>query len=86
MIEYQALIEKDGRGYLVTFPDLPGCITDGRTREEARRNAREALSLYLEEARDPGWEVPAAKRRKASRYDWIQPFPDVAIPLMIRQA
>lgn len=86
MIQYQALIERDGRGYLVSFPDLPGCVTEGRTKDEAHKNAREALSLFLEEARDPRWEVPVPRRRRAAKYEWIRPFADVAIPLMIRQA
>ena len=86
MIRYQALIEKDGSSYSVSFPDLKGCFSSGDTRSDAAENAREALSLYLEEARDPKWEVPKPKSRKSKRYVWVQPFVDVAIPLMIRQA
>ena len=48
MIRYQALIEKDGAAYSVSFPDLPGCFSSGESREAAAENAREALSLYLE--------------------------------------
>lgn len=86
MIRYQALIEKDGTSYSVSFPDLPGCFSMGDTRVDATENAREALSLYLEEARDPKWGVPKPKSRKSRRYVWIHPFVDVAVPLMIRQA
>ncbi len=86
MIRYQALIEKDGISYSVSFPDLPGCFSTGDTRDDAAENAREALSLYLEEARDPKWSVPKPKSRKSRRYVWIHPFVDVAVPLMIRQA
>jgi antitoxin HicB len=86
MIRYQALIEKDGSRYSVSFPDLPGCFSSGDTRDDAAENAREALSLYLEEARDPKWDVPKPKARKSRRYVWLRPFVDVAIPLMIRQA
>jgi antitoxin HicB len=86
MIRYQALVEKDGSTYSVSFPDLPGCLSSGDSREAAVENAREALSLYLEEARDPKWEVPKPKARKSRRYVWVSPFVDVAIPLMIRQA
>jgi antitoxin HicB len=86
MIRYQALVEKDGSTYSVAFPDLPGCLSSGDSREAAVENAREALSLYLEEARDPKWEVPKPKARKSRRYVWVSPFVDVAIPLMIRQA
>ena len=68
------------------FPDLPGCFTEGNSREEALENAREALSLWLEEARDPLWELPAPKARRAKRYVWVTAYEDVSIPLMIRQA
>ena len=44
-----ALIHKDPTSdYGVSFPDLPGCISAGRTMEEARRMAAEALALHLE--------------------------------------
>jgi predicted RNase H-like HicB family nuclease len=46
---FLALFEKDGSGgYSVSFPDLPGCFTCGSTLEEAERNAKEALELWLE--------------------------------------
>lgn len=35
-------------GYTVEVPVLPGCITEGDTFEEAERNAREAITVYLE--------------------------------------
>ena len=35
-------------GYTVTAPSLPGCISEGESREEAIRNIREAIELYLE--------------------------------------
>ncbi len=86
MMRYQAKIYLDDNRYSVEFPDLPGCFSDGATREEARTNAREALSLYLEEARDPAWEIPRAKLHHGKNYEWVTPFEDVAIPLMIRHA
>lgn len=43
--------EKDG-GYSVTFPDIPGCITQGDTKEEALKMAKEALELTLEDYMD----------------------------------
>jgi antitoxin HicB len=36
------LSHEDGGGYLAIVPDLPGCMSDGATPDEARRNAREA--------------------------------------------
>jgi predicted RNase H-like HicB family nuclease len=35
-------------GYTVSVPSLPGCISEGETREEALKNIREAIELYLE--------------------------------------
>ncbi len=86
MIRYKAKIYQDGGRYSVEFPDLPGCFSEGATRKEAETNAREALSLYLEEARDPDWKVPKPKNHQGKNYEWVSAHEDVAIPLMIRQA
>ena len=42
----------DEGGYTVTVPALPGCISEGETREEGLRNIREAIELYLEPVDD----------------------------------
>ncbi len=39
-------------GFTVLVPDLPGCISEGSTREEAIKNIREAIELYLEPVED----------------------------------
>ncbi|MFZ3131122.1 MAG: type II toxin-antitoxin system HicB family antitoxin [Desulfosporosinus sp.] len=49
----------DVKGYCVTFPDLPGCITEGDTLEEALRMAREALELHLYGMEEEGELIPA---------------------------
>ncbi|MBF0207078.1 MAG: type II toxin-antitoxin system HicB family antitoxin [Oligoflexia bacterium] len=85
MIQYQAKITKSHDSYTVIFPDLPGCFTQGETLEEVLEMAKEALTLYLEEARNPKWEIPKAKARHGKNYHWIVPELEVAIPLMIRQ-
>lgn len=38
----------EGGGYTVYVPSVPGCISEGETREEALVNIREAIELYLE--------------------------------------
>jgi antitoxin HicB len=86
MIQYPAKIYKDGKRFSVEFPDLPGCFSEGKSFEAAKKNAREALTHYLEEARDPQWNVPRASRSLGKNMEWITPEEDVAIPLMIRQA
>ena len=42
---------EDG-GYTVYAPSLPGCISEGDTKEEALKNIREAIELYLEPVPD----------------------------------
>ncbi|UCC40321.1 MAG: type II toxin-antitoxin system HicB family antitoxin [Candidatus Aminicenantes bacterium] len=38
----------DDGGYTAIVPSLPGCISEGDTREEVLKNVREAIELYLE--------------------------------------
>ncbi|MHB8095196.1 MAG: type II toxin-antitoxin system HicB family antitoxin [Candidatus Aminicenantales bacterium] len=44
----------DDGGYTVVAPALPGCISEGNTKEEALANIREAIELYLEPVDDGG--------------------------------
>jgi antitoxin HicB len=46
--EIRSLSPEDGSGFLVTFPDLPGCMSDGDTPEEAIQNARGAFDAWVE--------------------------------------
>jgi antitoxin HicB len=41
------LSEEEDTGYLIEYPDLPGCISDGETPEEAMANGRDAVKSYL---------------------------------------
>ncbi|MGE0131800.1 MAG: type II toxin-antitoxin system HicB family antitoxin [Blastocatellales bacterium] len=48
-MKYRVLIEQDEDGmYVAEAPSLPGCISQGRTREQAVENIREAIAAYLE--------------------------------------
>ena len=42
------LEEADEGGYVVYVPALPGCVSQGETREEALRNIKEAIEVYLD--------------------------------------
>ena len=56
---YIALMQKQaGTDYGVAFPDFPGCITAGKTLDEAHRFAVEALSLHIEGMVDYGEPIP----------------------------
>ncbi len=60
MAAYIALIHKDADSdYGVSFPDLPGCVTAGRTIEDARASATEALALHIEGMIEDGEAIPA---------------------------
>ena len=45
------LLPEEGGGYLIEFPDLPGCMSDGETPEEAIVNGRDAMEGWLNCAR-----------------------------------
>ncbi|MXZ80021.1 MAG: type II toxin-antitoxin system HicB family antitoxin [Gammaproteobacteria bacterium] len=57
--EIRPLDEGEGGGYLIEFPDFPGCIADGETPEEAMLEGADALKSYLETLREPGRPVPS---------------------------
>ena len=57
--EIRPLAEVEGGGYLVEFPDYPGCIADAATPEEGIEDGRDALRSYLAALRDLGRPVPA---------------------------
>ena len=44
--------------YVVECPSLPGCISQGHSKEEAIENIKEAIALYIEALRDQGLPVP----------------------------
>jgi predicted RNase H-like HicB family nuclease len=59
MTSYIALLRKDAASdYGVDFPDFPGCITAGRTLDEARGMAAEALALHLAGMREDREPIP----------------------------
>ena len=57
---------EEGGGFLATAPDLPGCMSDGATPEEAVSNIQDAITAWIEAAHDLGHAVPKPSRRVAS--------------------
>lgn len=49
---------EDG-GWIAEVPSLPGCVSQGETREEALRNVREAIEAWIEAAKKLGRTPPA---------------------------
>ena len=56
--EIRPLSKGEGGGYSVSFPDVPGCWSDGATPEEAIENGRDALRSWLTVAGEFGDELP----------------------------
>jgi antitoxin HicB len=46
-------------GYTVIVPSLPGCISEGDTKDEALANIREAIELYIESLQADGEPIPS---------------------------
>jgi predicted RNase H-like HicB family nuclease len=58
-MEYIAYLHKDRKSdYGVSFPDFPGCITAGKTLDEARRMAEEVLAFHIQGMIEDGDAVP----------------------------
>jgi antitoxin HicB len=55
---YTVIVYPDGDAYSVIVPALPGCVTYGRTPEEAMHYAHDAIGLWLEELEACGEPVP----------------------------
>jgi predicted RNase H-like HicB family nuclease len=58
MKKYAIVIEQGENNLSAYVPDLPGCITTGRTVDEIQRNIHEAIQLHLEGLREDGEPIP----------------------------
>ena len=58
MKEYMVIFERAGSNYSAYVPDLPGCVSTGKTVEDAERNIKEATALYIETLREDGKPIP----------------------------
>ena len=58
-MRYTAVFERESDGgYVVTVPALPGCVSQGDSRDEALANIREAILAYIEALRKVGDPIP----------------------------
>ena len=56
--EVKPLALEGGGGYVIQFPDLPGCMCVGRTVEEAIANGRDAFQVWMKSALADGAQIP----------------------------
>ncbi len=85
ILSYPAKIHFEGKKYLVEFPNLQGCLTEGDTLEEAKRNAREALTGYLASIFEREIKIPEPSGIKGKNIYRIEPEPEVAVPVILRK-
>lgn len=57
-ITIRSLTKEEGGGYLVEFPDLPGCIADAETIDETLQEAESAMKSWIETAKSFGDAIP----------------------------
>jgi len=58
-MKFRVLLERDEDGfYVAQVPVLPGCISHGKTREEAIENIKDAVRGYLESLKKHGEPIP----------------------------
>jgi antitoxin HicB len=78
------LSKEEGGGYLVEYPDIPGCMSDGETIEEAIANGKEALRDCIAVFRETGREVP--KPVSVEPAQWRQRLPRTLYMKLTAQA
>ena len=79
----RSLSKDEGGGFLVEFPDIPGCMSDGETVEEAIENGREALRDTIDVFKESGRKVPKPSIAAAQ---WRQRLPRTLYAKLTRQA
>jgi len=58
MHKYLVIFEKANNNYSAYSPDLPGCIATGKTRNEAEKNIKKAISFHIEGLVEDGLPLP----------------------------
>jgi predicted RNase H-like HicB family nuclease len=58
MKRYLIIVERTDTGYSSYSPDLPGCVSTGKTREETEENMREAIEFHVDGLRGEGYPIP----------------------------
>lgn len=58
-MKFRVLLERDEEGvYVAQVPELPGCVSQGETREEALTNVKDAIEGYLESLKKHDEPIP----------------------------
>jgi antitoxin HicB len=80
------LSTEDGGGYLIEYPDLPGCHSDGETAEQAVVNGRDAVRSYLLSCKKHGDPIPKPSLPVASSGQFRVRMPKTLHARLVAQA
>jgi antitoxin HicB len=69
------LADEEGGGYLIEFPDLPGCMSDGETIDEALENGIDAIKVWIETAKETNRTIPTPGELECPSGKWVQRVP-----------
>jgi antitoxin HicB len=78
------LSKEEGGGYLVEYPDIPGCMSDGETVEEAIANGRQALRDCIAVFKESGRQLP--KAAPIAPAQWRQRLPKTLYVKLTKRA
>ncbi|MBC8346343.1 MAG: type II toxin-antitoxin system HicB family antitoxin [Candidatus Marinimicrobia bacterium] len=59
-MNYLIVIEETPTGFSAFSPDIPGCVSTGKTKNEVETNIQEAIEFHLDGLREEGYEIPKA--------------------------
>jgi antitoxin HicB len=87
IIQYPAKIKyiREDKSYIVEFPDLPGCLTEGKNMDDAIHNAKEALTGYLTSIFERNLKIPKSSKVTGKNIHMIEPEPEVAVPVFLKK-
>jgi predicted RNase H-like HicB family nuclease len=63
MYAIEIFYSEEDEGFIAIVPELPGCSAFGRTEEDALREVKVAMQLWLETAKEIGREIPTPQKR-----------------------
>ena len=66
MCKYEIIMywSEEDHVFIAEVPELPGCMAHGDTQEEALRNVKQAIDLWIDTAKEFGDSIPAPKGRR----------------------
>ncbi len=87
-MKYHFEVHAEETGYWAECLELPGCVSQGDTRDELAENLREAVGLYLEEPPESPLPVPLPNPKLSSNdhYLKIEVDPEIAFGVLLRAA